>query len=91
MLLREGFTGLTISKRSSLIMPEPKDLTVAALDSALATLLRLPLRTKTELLTAAEIIATHDGVLRPSEAELLRAMATCLNVAAVPAFATAER
>jgi Zn-dependent protease with chaperone function len=74
-----------------LTMPEPKDLTVTALDSALGTLLRLPLRTKTELLTAAEIVATHDGVLRPEEAELLRAMATCLNVAAVPAFASAER
>jgi hypothetical protein len=76
---------------TNLSMPHPKALTVQTLDAALSTLLRLPTVTRAELLGAAEFIASHDGVLRPSEAELLRALATCLNVAAEPAFATGSR
>lgn len=79
------------SRGVNLQMPAPEALTVQALDAALSTLLRLPTVTRAELLNAAEFIASYDGVLRPSEAELLRAMATCLSVAAEPAFATAER
>lgn len=81
-----------LGKRGAhLEMPAPHALTVQALDAALSTLLRLPTITRADLLSAAEFIATHDGALRPSEAELLRAMATCLSVAAEPAFATATR
>lgn len=79
------------ARGKNLQMPAPKALTVQTLDAALSTLLRLPTVTRAELLNAAEFIASHDGVLRPSEAELLRAMATCLSVAAEPAFATATR
>lgn len=79
------------TRSANLTMPEPQTLTVHSLDAALSTLLRLPTVTRAELLNSAEFIASHDGVLRPSEAELLRAMAICLNVAAQPAFATAMR
>jgi Zn-dependent protease with chaperone function len=79
------------NRGAHLEMPPREALTVQNLDAALSTLLRLPTVTRAELLNAAEFIASHDGVLRPSEAELLRAMATCLNVAAEPAFATANR
>ncbi len=80
----------SLGKRGkNLKMPDPKDLDVDALDAALSTLLRLPTVTRAELLEAAETIAAHDGTVRPSEAELLRAMATCLSVAAAPAFASA--
>lgn len=79
------------ARGAHLQMPTPTALTVQTLDAALSTLLRLPTVTRAELLNAAEFIASHDGVLRPSEAELLRAMAVCLSVAAEPAFATAAR
>lgn len=68
--------------------PASDQLTIGVFDRALHTLLRLPTVTRAEVLNAAEFIASSDGVLRPSEAELLRAMATCLGVAAPPAFAS---
>ena len=71
----------------NLHMPDTSSLSILKLDGAFETLLRLPTLTRAELLDAAEFIASHDGVLRPSEAELLRAMATCLGVATEPAFA----
>ena len=73
----------------NLRLPDRSGVTVSHLEAALSTLLRLPTATRAELLDAAQFIASHDGVLRPSEAELLRAMATCLSVAAEPAFASA--
>jgi hypothetical protein len=72
----------------NLRLPAADALTVGTFDRALDTLLRLPTVTRAEILNAAEFIASSDGVLRPSEAELLRAMATCLGVAAPPAFAS---
>jgi hypothetical protein len=71
----------------TLRLPAPGELDVTALDGALAALLRLPTVTRAEILNSAEKIASADGVLRPSEAELLRTMAVCLGVAACPAFA----
>lgn len=85
-----GTAGLG-KRGQNLNMPDPAALNVEALDSALRTLLRLPTVTRAELLSAAESIAAHDGTVRPSEAELLRAMATCLSVATAPAFATAAK
>ncbi len=83
-------TGINqLGKRGAqLELPPPQKLNIGRLGASFATLLRLPNSTRAELLNAAEFIASHDGELRPSEAELLRAMATCLGVAAPPAFAS---
>lgn len=77
-----------LGKRGAqLELPSAQNLNIQRLGASFATLLRLPNTTRAELLTAAESIASHDGELRPSEAELLRVMATCLSVATPPAFA----
>lgn len=80
-----------MGKRGShLTLPNPSTLDVPALDAAFATLLKLPTTTKANLLAAAEAVARHDGVVRPREAELLRAMATCLGVATHTSVPTAS-
>lgn len=79
-----------LGKRGSrLSLPAPGKLSIHQLSSAFATLLKLPNSTRSELLDAAEFIAAADGELRPSEAELLRTMATCLGIAAHSAPASA--
>lgn len=66
---------------AGLRFPSSDELNVRALDAALFTLGRLPVSTQKSLLNAAEAIASHDGHIHPSEAELLRVMALCLNLA----------
>lgn len=61
-----------------------KQLDVHKLDAAFATLLRLPINTRAAVLAAAELVASHDEVIEPAEAELLRTMATCLGVGHSP-------
>ena len=64
----------------SLALWDGDDHDIGQLHAALSTLMRLPLPTRVEILRAAETIAAHDGVLRPSEKELVRTLATCLGV-----------
>lgn len=78
-----------LGKRGSqLTLPPGSGLTVHRLEASLNTLLKLPHTTRTDLLNAAESIAGHDGLVRPSEAELLRVMAVCLGLAVPPAYAS---
>jgi len=77
------------NRGEKLSLPQPGSLSVQRLEASFATLLRLPHSTRAELLDAAEFIASHDGTVRPSEAELLRTMAACLSIATQPAFACA--
>ena len=62
----------------------PEQLHVTRLEAALGTLLRLPKTTRAALLDTAEAIAQNDGVLKPSEAELLRTLALSLHLAVPP-------
>lgn len=79
----------SLGKRGNkLILPPGHALSVQTLDRSLTTLLKLPTSTRVDLLNAAESIAAHDGLVRPSEAELLRVLALCLGVAVPPAFAS---
>lgn len=79
-----------LGKRGGVLhLPRPAELTVQHLNDAFSVLISLDNQTRINLLQVAEVIAGHDGVVRPREAELLRAMATCLNVATRPAFASA--
>jgi hypothetical protein len=76
------------NRGNQLSMPPGHALSVQSLDQSLTVLLKLPVGTRTDLLNAAESIAAHDGLVRPSEAELLRVLALCLGVAVPPAFAS---
>src|SRR5690606_19439810 len=79
----------SLGKRGNkLILPPGHALSVQTLDRSLTTLLKLPTSTRVDLLNAAESIAAHDGLVRPSEAELLRVLAPCLGVAVPPACAS---
>ncbi len=78
-----------LGKRGNkLQIPSPERLTVQAFEASLETLTHLPMSTRTEVLSAAELIAANDGELRPEEAELLRAMASFMGVATRPVFAS---
>jgi Zn-dependent protease with chaperone function len=76
-------------RAQSLRLRRPQDLSVQGLKEAFETLFFLPHATRAEILNVAEAIAGYDGVVRLREAELLRAMASCLNLATKPAFASA--
>ncbi len=75
------------TRGTRLSIPLREGLSIQGLDAAFGTLLRLPPTTRAQLLDAAETVAAHDGRVEASEAELLRAMATCLGVAAHPVYA----
>jgi tellurite resistance protein len=77
-------------RAQSLHLRRPQDLSVQGFKESLETLLFLPHSTRAELLNVAEAIAGYDGIVHLREAELLRAMASCLNIATKPAFATAS-
>jgi len=58
-----------------------------AVDAALATLARLPMRPLRMVMGACVVVASHDGVHNAQEAELLRAVADLLGVPLPPAAA----
>jgi len=62
-------------------LPPDDQLGVKSLHGALNSLRRLPVRTRQDLLNAAEVIATEDGIVKDSEQELLSILATSLDVA----------
>ncbi|HXS18432.1 MAG TPA: M48 family metalloprotease, partial [Polyangiaceae bacterium] len=62
-------------------LPPDAQLQVKILHSALNSLRRLPVKTRQDLLNAAEAVATEDGVVKDSEQELLSILATSLDVA----------
>ena len=73
----------SLAKRGqSLRFPNDADLDVQALDASLSTLRALPIQTRKAILDAAEIVAAHDGIIEPSEAQLLRVIAVALDLAA---------
>lgn len=79
----------TLGKRGEhLALLEPARLDVRSLHAALSILLRLPASTRADILNGAETIAQNDGVVRPSEAALLRTLALSLHLAVPPQVAT---
>jgi hypothetical protein len=73
---------LALSKRGQgLSFPPDSALSVQSLDAALITLSVLPTKTRKALLDASEIVAQHDYIIEPSEAELLRVIAVSLDLA----------
>ncbi len=84
----------SLSKRGQMLeFPSDEQLSIHHLDTALSTLSGLPIATRKSLLNAAEVVARHDQIIEPSEAELLRVIAVSLDLATplrptgAPAFA----
>lgn len=76
---------------STLKLPEDEALHVRSLHSSLQSLRRLPVQTRQDLLSVAERVAGHDGVVETREQELLRIMAEALDLACPLARAARSR
>jgi Zn-dependent protease with chaperone function len=69
------------ARGGQLRLPADEQLSVRSLHAALNALRRLPVKTRQDLLNAAEVVATEDGVVKDSEKELLSILASSLDVA----------